>query len=62
MGQQPALDCRRLVRGDIVEHQVHVEVSGHGLIDRDQELSNSIGQWRACSEPITLPLAISTAA
>jgi hypothetical protein len=37
MPYQPALDRRRLVGGGVVEHDVHVEVRGHGGIDQVEE-------------------------
>ena len=36
--KQPAFDLRGLVRGCIVEHEVHVEVLGDSLVDGVEEL------------------------
>ena len=38
MAQQPGVDRPRLVRGGIVQHEVHVEVAGHRLVNGDEEL------------------------
>ena len=35
---QPGLDGRGLVGGEVVADQVHVQLGGHGLVDRGQEL------------------------
>src|SRR6266567_1108121 len=36
---QPCPDLGSVVGGVVVAHQVHVKVSGHGLVDRGQELA-----------------------
>ena len=41
---------------------MHVEVVGDLGVDLAQELPNSMARWRECSEPMTLPVARSSAA
>ena len=60
---QPALDRRGLVGGGVVEDEVHVEVGGDFGVDRASGTArNSVARWRACSAPMTLPVARSSAA
>jgi hypothetical protein len=37
VAEQPALDLRGLVRRGVIEHDVDVEVLGHGVLDHVQE-------------------------
>jgi hypothetical protein len=60
--QQPALDRRRLVRAQVVEHEVNVELLGHLMVDAVEEAADSTARCRRCSWPITLPVATSSAA
>jgi len=41
--KEPALDDWGFVRREVVEHEVQVEVSGHGRVDGLQELAELLG-------------------
>ena len=54
--REPALDLRRLVAGGVVEDEMDIEIGGHVLVDRFEELQELEARWRRCRAPITSPL------
>ena len=43
---EPVVQEPGLVRGGVVEHEVHVQVGGHRCLDLIQKARNSLARWR----------------
>ena len=43
---EPVVHEPGLVRGGVVEHEVHVQVGGHRCLDLIQKARNSLARWR----------------
>jgi hypothetical protein len=59
---QPAFDRGGLVGGGVVEHDVHRELVRASASMRCRNFLNSIARCRECSDPMTLPDVMSSAA
>lgn len=59
---QPSLNFRRLVRGVVVHHQMHVRPFRHRCVDFLRKSRKSVARWRLSHFSITAPVAMSSAA
>ena len=62
VSEEPALHERRLVHGQVVEDDVHVQLGGHLRLTLFKKATKSALVWRARMSLMTLPVAISSAA